>query len=89
MKFSLKERFLITFRWQFRLKVLSKILDTILENLIESSYNLFCGLIGVLGSLTVSPILLIWEFTFGYLWITFRLKDSELNELKMLLETKK
>lgn len=82
MKYSLKERFLITFRWQFRLKVLSNIIVTIKDNLKESLYNLFCGLVGLVGSLTVSPVMLIWEFTFGYLYNTLKAKDSELTSLK-------
>lgn len=87
-KYTLQERFRITFGYQFRMKVLSKSLDSLYDNFLKSLYDLFCGSLGMIGSLIIQPIMIVWNYTFGYFWVTLKLKDNELDQLKQKLEVK-
>lgn len=87
-KFTLKKRFEITSRIQFRKEVVKLNAKEWCRGFVTAGTDVVSGILSLFMLFIVWPAVLFWRNTFGFLITSIRLTDVELEKLEKIIQNK-
>jgi hypothetical protein len=87
-KYTYIQKLKIGFNYQFSLPVFKNRLKDIFDKLLEGLEHLVLSFIFLLDGLVLSPIQTLWQFSIGFLFICYKLTDTEADKIKEITPSK-